>query len=277
MAELPDLATLLPMILAMAAAGAVTGVLAGLFGIGGGGVLVPILVEFLRLQGVADTVQAHLAIGTSLAIIILTSVRSFRAHLAHGKPDVALLKSWVGVVPAGVVVASFIIAYVSGDVLKVVFATIAILMAFKMLFDRESWRLGTDLPAEPLRSTTGFGIGFISTFMGIGGGNLNNIFMTTFGRPIHQAVATSSGLGVLIAIPGALGYIIAGWGHPDLPPFSLGYVSLVALIFITPLSMWTAPLGAKIAHGLSKRAMERAFGFFLLVVAARFFWSVLFG
>lgn len=277
MPDVADLSALLPLILAMAAAGALTGVLAGLFGIGGGGVLVPILVEFLHIQGVASDVQAHLAIGTSLAIIILTSVRSFQAHLKRGAPDIALLKSWMLVVPGGVVVASFIVAYVSGDVLKIVFATIAAAMAVKMLFDRDAWKLGEDLPGEPARSATGFGIGFISTFMGIGGGNLNNIFMTSFGRPIHQAVATSSGLGMLIAVPGAIGYVLAGWGEPDLPPLSLGYVSLVALVVITPLSMLTAPFGAKLAHSLSKQAMERAFGLFLLVVAARFFWSVLVG
>ena len=109
--------------------------------------------------------------------------------------------------------------------------------------------------------------------MGIGGGNLNNVFMTAFGRPIHQAVATSAGLGVLIAIPGALGYIYAGWGDPLLPDFSLGYVNLLAFATITPVALLAAPLGVRLAHGLSPRRMEMLFGVFLLIVAIRFIFS----
>ena len=277
MLDFPEFAALMPLALTMAAAGALTGVLAGLFGIGGGAILVPILMEFLRIQGVATEYQAHIAVGTSLAIIIPTSIRSFRSHLDHGAPDVDLLKAWAILVPVGVIAASFIAASVSGDVLKGVFAVVALLIAVKMLFNRKSWSLGHDLPKNPTRGAVGFGIGFVSTFMGIGGGNLNNVFMTSFGRPIHQAVATSAGLGVLISIPGAIGYIIAGWGIEGLPPMSLGYVNLLALLLITPVSILTAPLGVQLAHALTKRNMEIAFGVFLLIVAARFLWSIFAG
>lgn len=270
-----DTGALIIMVLSMAAAGGVTGILAGLFGIGGGAVLVPILIEFLSFQGVAPQVQAHIAVGTSLAIIIPTSIRSFRAHQKRGAPDVALLRNWVFMVPLGVVIASFIVAFVSGEVLKLVFAIVALLIAIKMLFNRSKWSLGEDLPAQPIKGGVGFFIGFISTFMGIGGGNLNNVFMTSYGRPIHQAVATSAGLGVLIAVPGALTYVVNGWGNPDLPPFSFGYINLLAFILIMPISMLVAPLGVKLAHGLTKRQMEIAFGVFLIVVSARFFYSVL--
>ncbi len=270
-----DTGTLIIMVLSMAAAGGVTGILAGLFGIGGGAILVPILMEFLNFQNVEPSVQAHIAVGTSLAIIIPTSIRSFRAHQKRGAPDEALLRNWVIMVPLGVVIASFIVAFVSGEVLKTVFAVVALLIAIKMLFNRAKWSLGEDLPPQPIKGGVGFFIGFISTFMGIGGGNLNNVFMTSYGRPIHQAVATSAGLGVLISVPAAITYVVTGWGNPDLPPFSFGYINLLAFILIMPISMLVAPLGVKMAHGLSKRHMEIAFGVFLILVSARFFYSVL--
>ncbi|MBV6656640.1 MAG: sulfite exporter TauE/SafE family protein [Devosiaceae bacterium] len=258
------------MAVAMMAAGSLSGVLAGLFGIGGGAVLVPILAEFLGLMGVDDSVRMHMAVGTSLAIIVPTAIRSYTAHKQRGAPDQALLRGWALWVPAGVVLASFFVASIPGDVLRAIFACVALLIALKMLLNRDSWTLGSDLPREPFRAAAGFGIGVISTFMGIGGGNLNNVFMTSFGRPIHQAVATSAGLGVLIAVPGALGYAIAGWGHADLPPLSLGYINGLALITIMPVALLAAPFGVRLAHGLSKRSMERLFGVFLLIVAARF-------
>lgn len=269
-----DIGTLVVMAATMAIAGGLTGILAGLFGIGGGAVLVPILIEFLSYQGVDPSVQAHIAVGTSLAIIVPTSIRSYQAHKARGAPDVELLRNWLYFVPFGVVIASFIVAFASGEVLKVVFAVVALLIAVKMLFNRESWSLGSDLPAQPAKGGVGFFIGFISTFMGIGGGNLNNVFMTAFGRPIHQAVATSAGLGVLIAVPGAVSYVINGWGNPALPPLSFGYINLIAFALIMPISMYVAPIGARLAHGLTKRQMELAFGVFLILVSARFFASV---
>lgn len=259
----------------MALAGGVTGILAGLFGIGGGAVLVPILIEFLNYQGVDPSVLTHIAVGTSLAIIIPTSIRSFRAHQVRGAPDIDLLRNWLCLVPLGVIAASFIVAFVSGSALKIIFAIVALLIAIKMLFNRESWKLGADIPGQPIKGGVGFFIGFISTFMGIGGGNLNSVFMTAYGRSIHQAVATSAGLGALIAIPGTISYVINGWGNPALPPFSFGYINLIAFILIMPISMYVAPFGARLAHGLTKRQMELAFGVFLIIVSARFFTSVL--
>lgn len=261
------------MAVAMALTGSAAGVLAGLFGIGGGAVLVPILVEFLGFAGVPESVRTHMAVGTSLAIIVPTSVRSFHAHQKRGAPDSELLRAWVVLVPLGVLIASVFVAGVSGATLRVIFAVVAILIAVKMLLNRDSWTLADDLPEQPLLGATGFGIGFISTFMGIGGGNLNNVFMTSFGRSIHQAVATSAGLGVLIAIPGVITYVIIGWDHPDLPALSLGYVNLVALAAIMPVTILFSPLGVRLAHGLSKRQLEVLFGLFLLVVAARFIAS----
>ena len=174
-------------------------------------------------------------------------------------------------VPLGVVIASLLVADISGDVLKIVFGVVIIVVAIKMLANRKDWSLAQDLPKPAVTNGIGFGIGFISALMGIGGGNLNNMFMTSFGRPIHQAVATSAGLGMLIAIPGVLGYIWAGWGNPALPPLSLGYVSMLALVLPMPMSLLCAPIGVRLAHRLSKRQMEIAFGVFLILVALRMF------
>lgn len=253
----------------LAAAGAVSGLLAGLFGIGGGAILVPILISVFPLLGVNPEVVAHMAVGTSLAIIIPTAVISYRSHRRKGAGNAELLRMWRFLVPAGVIVASLIVGGVSGDVLRGIFAVVATVIAMKMLFNRANWVLAKDLPSKPVTGAVGFGIGFLSTFMGIGGGNLNNLFMTSFGQPIHQAVATSAGLGVLIAIPATLGYVYAGWGNPLLPDGALGYVHLLGAALVIPFSMLCAPIGARIAHKLPARALEIAFGIFLLVVVVR--------
>ncbi len=266
---------LLPFALAMLAASAIAGVMAGIFGIGGGAILVPVLYQFLTMLGIDEVVRMHVCVGTSLAIIIPTSLRSFTAHYKKGAVDIDLLKQWVVAVPAGVVLASLVAASISSAGLRIIFAMIAILVALRLLFNRESWRLGDDVPGNPVRSLVGFVIGFLSTLMGIGGGVLTNTFMTLFNRPMHQAVATSSGVGVLISIPATIGFIWAGWGAENLPPFSLGYVNIVAVLMVIPITVLIAPLGVKIAHAMEKRQLEVAFGLFLLLVAARYFYSLI--
>lgn len=253
----------------LAVAGVMAGFLAGLFGIGGGAILVPILISVFPIVGVDPTVVAHMAVGTSLAIIIPTAVRSYRSHRSRGAGNEELLKRWVFWVPFGVVVASLIVGDVSGNVLRSVFAAIALIIAIKMLFNRASWVFSDQLPPKAVTNGVGFGIGFLSTFMGIGGGNLNNLFMTSFGQSIHQAVATSAGLGLLIAVPATLGYIYAGWGAENLPSYSLGYVSILGTALVIPFSMLAAPCGARFAHSLPPRKLEITFGIFLLVVIVR--------
>lgn len=260
--------------LALVASGAVAGLLAGVFGIGGGAVLVPVLYQFLTWLGVDESVRMHISVATSLGIIVPTSIRSFMAHKKRGAADLELLKSWIIPVPVGVVAASLVAAYVSGDSLKGIFAGIAVIVGLRMLFNRESWKIGNDIPGNPIRAICGMLIGFFSTLMGIGGGVMNNTFMTLYGRPIHQAVATSSGTGVLISIPGVIGMMWAGWGEPNLPAFSLGYVNLLGVALIIPITTFAAPFGVKIAHALPRRYLEVFFGLFLLSVAARFAWSL---
>lgn len=256
-------------------AGAFTGVLAGLFGVGGGAVIVPILYEVFRVIGVAEEVRMPLCVGTSLAIIIPTSIRSFQAHRAKGLVDMSILKIWGLPVVLGVIGGSYIARFAPPDLFKIVFVVVAVASAMRLLFASDKWQLGTEMPSRFLMTVLGGIIGVLSALMGIGGGQLSSLFMTFYGRPIHQAVATSSGLGVLISIPGALGYIYAGWPKMDvLPPLSLGYVSFIGFLLFIPTSIWTAPIGARLAHRLSKRRLEVAFGLFLLVVASRFIISL---
>jgi len=259
---------------ALAGAGAVAGFLAGLFGIGGGAILVPVFYQLFGLLHVDDAVRMHLSVGTSLAIIVPTSIRSFMAHRKRGAVDEDLLRSWILPVPLGVISAALVAASVSSAGLRAIFALIAILVGLRMLLNRQHWRLGNQLPANPVRAAVGWSIGLLSGLMGIGGGVLNNTFMTLYGRPVHQAVATSAGIGVLIAVPGLFGYIWAGWGAAGLPPFSTGYINWVVAALIIPITLLVAPLGVRFAHALDKRHLEIAFGCFMLTVAARFLYSL---
>ncbi len=258
----------------LAVASALAGLLAGMFGIGGGAIIVPVLYQAFTLLDTSDSVRMHLSVGTSLAVIVPTSISSFRAHYRRKAPDVGLLRSWIIAVPLGVVLASILVADTSSAFLRIIFAVIAAVVGLKMIFNRDTWRLGTDLPKNPFRLAAGFLIGFLSALIGIGGGILNNTFMTLYGRPVHQAVATSSGVGILISVPGLLGFIWAGWGNPALPIYSTGYVNWIAVALTIPLTLVMAPIGASLAHRLKRRQLETAFGLFLLVVAARFAWSL---
>ena len=271
------------LVVALLAAGALTGLLAGVFGVGGGAVAVPILYELFRILEVPEEVRMPLCVGTSLAIIIPTSIRSFNAHRAKGAVDMTILRVWAVPVVLGVIVGSIIARYAPADLFKAVFVVVAGISAIRLLFGKDTWRFGLDMPSKPIMVAYGWLIGILSALMGIGGGQLSNLFMTFYNRPIHQAVATSSGLGILISIPGAIGYIYAGWPHmadyPDViafqPPLALGYISLLGLLLFIPTSTWMAPVGARLAHRLSKRRLEVAFGIFLLLVCARFAVSLL--
>ncbi|WP_441231171.1 sulfite exporter TauE/SafE family protein [Tardiphaga sp. 215_C5_N2_1] len=270
--EIVELAALL------IAVGALAGFLAGVFGIGGGAILVPVFYECFRIAGVPLEVRMPLCIGTSLAIIIPTSIRSFRAHMARGAVDIEILRKWWWPILIGVVIGSVTARYAPERLFKIVFVAVAWSAAARLLLARDGWKLGDDLPDGPLMKIYGFFVGLLSTLMGIGGGLFSNLLMTFYGRPIHQAVATSSALAVLISIPGAIGYIYAGWPaaarFPDVAalqlPFAVGYVSLIGALLVMPTSLLVAPLGVKAAHAMSKRALEMAFGIYLFIVGSRF-------
>ena len=266
-----------PLATALLAAGAATGLLAGVFGVGGGAVIVPVLYWCFGFLGVPEDIRMPLCVGTSLAVIIPTSIRSYNAHRAKGAADTSIVRAWAVPVVLGVILGSLVARYAPASLFKGVFAVVAFVSAIRLLFGADSWRLPGELVVGSVSMRIyGFGIGVLSVLMGIGGGQLSNIFMSLYGRPIHQAIATSAGLGVLISIPGALGSMYAGWPQmARLPPFSIGYVSLLAFVLVAPTSLWLAPVGARLAHALSKRKLETAFGLFLLLVSLRFFASLL--
>src|SRR3954468_9068150 len=276
-AEIVELALLL------IAVGTLSGFLAGLFGIGGGAILVPVFYECFRLAGVPLGARMPLCIGTSLAIIIPTSIRSWRAHHVRGAVDTDILRTWWLPVLVGVVAGSITARYAPERLFKIVFVMVAWSAAARLLLARANWNFGEELPRGPLMNLYGFFVGILSTLMGIGGGLFSNLLMTFYGRPIHQAVATSSALAVLISIPGALGYVYAGWPaaarHPEIValqlPFALGYVSLIGAVLVMPTSLLTAPLGVRAAHAMSKRTLEMAFGGYLFIVGSRFVISLL--
>ncbi|MFY9624197.1 MAG: sulfite exporter TauE/SafE family protein [Rhodoplanes sp.] len=262
-------------ILALAAAGIITGMLAGLFGVGGGAVIVPVLYQVFTTLGVPEGVRMHLCVGSSLAIIIPTSIQSYRTHRAKGATRMDVLKLWAVPVVVGTVLGSVLAAFAPGLLLKAVFVLIAGSNAIKNLAGRDDWRIGADFPGTPTMRGYGFGIGFASALIGIGGGAISNMIFSFYGRSIHQAVATSAGLGVLISIPGTLGYVIGGWDQ-SMPPelLALGYVSLTALVLVAPITTLAAPFGARLAHRMPKRKLEIAFGVFLAIVCARFLYDI---
>jgi uncharacterized protein len=260
------------------AAGVVTGILAGLFGIGGGIVIVPVLFEIFRIFGVPEEVRMQICVGTSLAIIAPTTVRSYWAHRAKGLVIPAIMRSWALPAVAGVAVGSVTAAFAPATVLKVAFVLIASINGAKLLVGRESWVLGRRLPGRLAMTGYGFIVGLASSLMGISGGALATMAMTLYAVPIHNAVATSAGLGVPITIAGTLGYILAGLPHQSLlPPLSIGFVSVIGVILIAPVSSYTAPFGARLAHALPKRRLEIGFGLFLITAAMRFVVSLIVG
>lgn len=278
-----DLTEIVELALLLVAVGALSGFMAGLFGIGGGAILVPVFYECFRLVGVPLEVRMPLCIGTSLAIIIPTSLSSFRAHYKRGAVDMDILKLWYVPIVIGVLAASVTARFAPERLFKIVFVMVAWSAAARLLLARDGWKFGDTVPTGPLMRLYGVVIGLLSTLMGVGGGLFANLLMTFYGRPIHQAVATSSALAVLISIPGAIGYVYAGWPaaarFPDVAalqmPFALGYVSLIGALLVMPTTLITAPLGVKLAHALSKRALEIAFGTYLFIVGGRFLISLL--
>jgi uncharacterized protein len=263
------------LVAAVVSAGIMTGMLAGLFGIGGGAVIVPVLFEVFRVVGVPDEVRMQLCIGTSLAIIVPTTIRSYRAHRARGLVIAPVMRDWAVPSMIGVVLGSVAAAIAPAGMFKIAFVVIAGIIATKLLLGRDDWLIADDLPGRLTMNGYGFLIGLASSLMGISGGSLATLVLTLYGKPIHNAVATSAGIGVPITIAGTVGYCLAGLPHQSqLPPLSIGFVSVIGVLMMAPISSYVAPFGARLAHSLPKRRLEVAFGLFLLVASARFLISL---
>jgi uncharacterized membrane protein YfcA len=262
--------------LAIAGGGVLTGLLAGLFGIGGGGVIVPVLYEVFRALGVSEEIRMQLCIGTSLAIIVPTSFRSYFAHRAEGVGLHEVVRLWTIPAVVGVVSGAAIAAVAPAAVFKVAFAFIAGLIAAKLLFGGERWQLGKSLPGRGPMLFYGYLVGLCSSLMGVSGGSVSNMILTLYGTSIHAAVATSAGLGVPIAIAGTIGFMLAGLPHQDLmPPLSVGYVSVLGFVLMAPISSFVAGYGARLAHATPRRRLEVIFGLFLATMSVRFIASLL--
>ncbi len=257
---------------AMLATGTVAGVLAGLFGIGGGIVIVPVLEAALGFVGVDPAIRMHVAVGTSLATIIPTSISSARAHHRRKSVDVDVVKRWGIFVLLGALLGAWIAAQVHSRVLAMVFATLALLVAIKMVLLPDSRNLTEEVPRGPLVPAIPTAIGCFSSMMGIGGGTFSVMTLTLFNVPIHRAVGTAALFGLVISLPATLGFMAAGWGDPRIPPASLGFVSLLGFACIAPATVLAAPLGARIAHAFSAKRLSMLFGIFLVIASVRLFY-----
>lgn len=268
-------AVLLAFAAVLMVAGMAAGTLAGLLGVGGGIVIVPVLYLLLPFAGVPDEIRMHLAVGTSLATIVPTSLRSAHAHYRRGGLDVALLKALAPGVVLGVLIGTILGARAGGDTLTLIFAVVALLVSAHMGLGKADWTVATALPGPPWPQVIGVFIGGFSVVMGIGGGTFTVPILSAASVPIRRAVGTASAVGILISVPGVLGFMTAGWTMPGLPPFSLGYANLLGFCLIVPMTLLMAPVGARLAHTIPPQALRRAFALFLFLTALRMFYGVL--
>ncbi len=257
-------------------AGVLVGIFAGLFGIGGGAVIVPVLYEVFRVLNVPEDVRMQLCIGTSLAIIVPTTVRAYIAHKKRGAVIPEVVKIWTVPALLGVLIGSVTASYAQSAVFKIAFVIFATFISVRMLIGSDRLSLGTELPGKGLQRVYGFITGLFSSLVGVSGGAVSNAVLTLYGQPMQRAVATSAGVGVPITIAGTLGYMLAGRPHMgQLPPFSIGFVSVVGFALMAPVSSYTASYGVRLAHWLPRRKLEIAFGIFLMFASLRFIVSLI--
>ncbi|WIJ26347.1 sulfite exporter TauE/SafE family protein [Devosia sp. RR2S18] len=266
-----------PFVLGLMVTGVASGIAAGLLGIGGGAIIVPALSNALLLMGYDADVVQHVAVGTSLAIIIPTGIVSARAHQKRGALDGRALRLWVPFIVLGTFVGGLMAGLFSGDVLRIVFAAMAFLIAANIVFGLQTKVMGHLNGSSLTHRLSALVVGYISSLMGIGGGSLTVPTLVAFGATMHAAVGTSAAIGVAIAVSGTLGFIISGWGASELPPLSLGYINLVALVLVAVLAAVFAPFGAALAHRLDQKTLKYVFAAFLVLVGLNMLWRVLAG
>ena len=261
--------------LALLTCGCAAGFSAGLLGIGGGAVMVPVLYYVLAVFGYPESVTMHMAVATSSAVIIPGSLRSVRAHHAHGAVDWDFLwprgkphKSWGLWIGAGSLLAASVLArYIPGQALTLIFGVMASLVSLQFIFGRPGFRFRDRIPGGLALPVVGGTVGMLSALMGIGGGAMSVTLLTLCNKSIHRAIGTASGIGVFISIPATLGFMTSGWGVADRPPLSLGYISVLGWFLLTVTALIFIPLGAKTAHNTDAENLRRTFGIFLLVIA----------
>ncbi len=269
-----DISTLLLLLAALVSVAVIAGFASGLFGIGGGAVMVPALHYAFKAIGVSDATVMHTAVATSSAVIIINSWRSVRKHKAKGAVDMDILLPkqiwrsyglWIGL--GSFVAASIIAPQLSSRALTILFAVVAMLVALQFIFGRPDFTVRDTVPGGLAPPLVGSSVGGLSALMGIGGGSLSVPLLSLCNVPIHRAIGTASGFGLAIALPATLGFILSGWGEVGRPAFSLGYVNLAGFLIIALVSALMVPLGVRAAHALEAKRLKQIFGFCLLLVA----------
>ena len=259
-----DLVLLLALMLAI---GAFAGVAAGLLGVGGGIILVPAFYYAFASLGYESDSLMQICVATSLATIIVTSVRSVLSHHKKGAVEWDILRGWAPGIAVGAVFGVLLASGLKSQTLMLVFGVLGVSVGLYMAFGRSEWRLGSEMPKGLARAIASPVVGFLSVLMGIGGGSFGVPLMSLYGRPIHHAVATAAGFGVIIAVPSTVGFMLSGWGDAGAPPFTIGRVNLVAFAVIVSMTMLTAPLGVKLAHMMNPKPLKRVFAVFIIIMA----------
>ncbi len=262
---MPDISTLIPMIALLLGIGVFAGVIAGMLGVGGGIVLVPAFFYMFDHLGFAGPQVMQLCVATSLATIMATSMRSVMAHNRKGAVDWAVLRQWAPFIVIGAIAGVFVAAYLKSTTLTAIFGTLAMIAGLYMAFGRDSWRVAETMPAQPARGILATLIGFFSVLMGIGGGTFGVPLMTLYNTPIHRAVATASGFGMVIAVPSVIGFLFL---HVDqAPPYTIGAINIPAFLLVVGTTYLATPWGVKLAHSMNPKPLKCAFAVFLVLVA----------
>jgi uncharacterized membrane protein YfcA len=264
---MPDMSLLFAMIALILVIGAFAGVLAGLLGVGGGIVLVPAFFYAFSVLGYDSPQLMQMCLGTSLATIIVTSIRSGLAHHKKGAVDISILKSWAPGIVIGAIIGVSVATSLRSGVLQAIFGGLAIIVGGYMTFGRASWRLGPEMPTGVARAGLSPLLGFLSVLMGIGGGSFGVPVMSLYGMAIHRAVATAAGFGVIIAVPSVIGFLLIDMSDVPTPPLTIGAVNFVAFGLVIAMTLITAPWGAALAHKMDPKPLKKVFGVFLIFVA----------
>ncbi len=274
---MPDTMLLIQMAVLLLVIGAFAGVLAGLLGVGGGIVLVPAFFYAFQTLGYGGDQLMQMCLATSLATIIVTSVRSVMSHNKKGAVDWDILRAWAPGIVIGAVVGMFVVSGLRSSTLQAIFGVLALAVGLYMGFGRAEWRLGQTMPNGPVRAALSPAVGFLSVLMGIGGGSFGVPLMSLYNTPIHRAVATAAGFGVVIAVPSVIGFLFVTLDPATRPPFTIGAVNLVAFVLVIAMTLITAPIGAKLAHAMDPKPLKRVFAVFLVLVALNMLRKALMG
>lgn len=262
---MPDILQLLPMLAFLLVIGAFAGVISGLLGVGGGIVLVPSFFYAFSHLGYAGPHLMQICLATSLATIIVTSLRSVLAHNKKGAVDWEVLKRWAPGIAIGAVIGMLTASQLRSGTLQAIFGVLGIVVGLYLAFGRADWRLGQAMPGGFRRAVLSPVVGFLSVLMGIGGGSFGVPLMSLYNTPIHRAVATAAGFGIIIAVPSVVGFLFLE--VEGQPPYTVGAVNLVAFSVIIAMTLITTPLGVKLAHAMDPKPLKRVFAVFITVVA----------